>query len=373
MIYHLRKHNATLAACCRTCKTWLLTARYYLFRHVCLTTPRAYNRFVETLNHSLDLPTRVHTLTVNECHIPHSSSFDISPVLLRATQLSHLHLRMAHGVTVHASPLLNTVYPKLTTIILAGGTYHGLDILCLLRACPDLRVLSLIDVDGGIITAGVPPMALFQPQQPHIPPSGIKKLVFLRVSESVEWCLLHSALRVKFQLHHLEMDGDLIADNPCPQILWDSQSSLRSLVLHHNPDIDHMGAESAEIRLLRLSSLRSLSFEPAANLWDWTPNYIIDILNVINSDCIEDIRLSFILPCRVGGSFKSVDEALGSFTQPDVRITVVVVFCGEHISYRHHAVSDVLQGFPLLRERGPNVTMALTDHYGRFPKETIRY
>ncbi|KAH9930275.1 uncharacterized protein B0H18DRAFT_994120 [Fomitopsis serialis] len=323
------------------------TARYYLFGYVRLTARRAYDRFVDTLNHSTDLPTHVRTLTIKKCHNPYSSSFDISPVLLRATQLSHLHLRIALGVTVRTSRLVNTVYPKLSTIILAGGTYHGLDILRLLRACPDLRDLCLMD-----------------PQQPDIPPSGIKKLVFLRVSGL--------ALRVKFQLQHLEMEGNLVADNPCPQILWDSQSSLRSLVLHHSPDID-IDHTDAETRSLRLSSLRSLSFEPATNLWEWSPDYIIDMLNVTNADCIEDIRLSFILPCYGGVDFKSVDEALGSSTRPNVRITVAIVFGGQSISYRHDVVSDVLQGFPLLRERGPNVTMTLTDQYGRFPKEIIRY
>ncbi|TFY67282.1 hypothetical protein EVJ58_g1724 [Rhodofomes roseus] len=259
IIYHLRKHKGTLATCCLTCKTWRPTARHYLLRHVRLTTEHAYDRFVDALDHSPNLPACVRSLTIKRGHVPHSDPFEFSSVLLRVTQLSHLHLKFATRVVICTSPIVNTVYPFLSTIILRGGIYHGPNIARLLSACPTLRTVRLIDVDGGPVD-DVPPSfhidsggdtpptfdfgASLEPSYWDIPSSTIQELVFLRVSESVEYYLLHGAIRFKFQLQSLEIDYDFGAEHACPQILWDSQSSLRTLVLHHIPDsdIDHFSA-----------------------------------------------------------------------------------------------------------------------------------
>ncbi|KZT68675.1 hypothetical protein DAEQUDRAFT_314961 [Daedalea quercina L-15889] len=369
IVFHLRKHRGALIACCLTCRAWLPTSRHYLLRHVRLTKKSSYNRFVEALDYAPELPAWVDKLTIKRNRRLSTRPFDISPVLLRLSGISHLHLDVAEHVTV--SPLLNTVYPSLSTIILNVGTYRGHDIARLFSLCPRLVSLRLVSVYGDHDD----PPSTVDSTQPGITNSSdtcIKDLVLLITSSSIVYHLLHSPIR--FELQSLEIDGHLFASTPCPRILWDSQSVLRSLVLRHSTwrERSDLNAVQETIGSLRLSALRSLSFEPVATPWLSTADHIVDFLNVINTDCIDDIRLALCTPAHnTPYDFSHVDQTLASFARPALRITIIIEFDGYTISGRHDLASSILSGYPQLRARGSRVQVVVTDKFGRFPKETF--
>lgn len=235
-IRHLRTDQEALVACCRTCRAWLPTSRYYLLRHVRLKTRPSYASF---LDHASELSGWVKRLTITEGSRSSSHPFDISPLLSHLTGINHLHLRVAWTVSVCAPSLLasNVVFPCLTTVILQRGIYDAQEIPLLLSAFPRLSYLRLSDVNDSNFGAVLPPMAEPMPSAPTDNPRGLRELVLLRTSVIIEYFLIHSSLH--FQLQSLEIDGNFIANSPCPRILWDSQASLRSLIIHHTPD--HIG------------------------------------------------------------------------------------------------------------------------------------
>lgn len=233
VIAHLRTDHKALIACCLTCRAWLPTSRYYLFRHVRLKTRQSYASFLDSLEHAPELPGWIKRLTVTESSRSSAHPFDISPMLSHLTGIHHLHLRVAWPVSVCAPSLLasSVVFPFLTTLILRGGKYDAQEIPQLLSAFPRLSYLRLSDVNdknfGPVLPLTVAPMSSAATDDS----GGPKELVLLRISVTIEYFLFHSSLR--FQLQSLEIDGNFIASSPCPRVLWDSQASLRDLVIHY--------------------------------------------------------------------------------------------------------------------------------------------
>ena len=236
VIRHLHADNEALIACCLTCRAWLPTSRYYLFRHVRLKTRQAYASFLDALQQSPELPGWIKRLTITESSRSPAHPFDVSPMLVRLTGITHLHLRAAWAVSVCAPFLLepDVVFPFLTTLILRGGMYDAQEMPLLLSAFPMLSYLRLADVNDRNFGTVLPPTINAIQTTTTNDRSGPSELVLLRTSVKIEYSLFYGTLR--FQLESLEIDGNFVANSPCPRLLWDSQASLRSLVTHHTPE-----------------------------------------------------------------------------------------------------------------------------------------
>ena len=398
VICHLHADNEALIACCLTCRAWLPTSRYYLFRHVRLKTRKSYASFLDSLQHSPDVLGWIKRLTITESSRSSHHPFDVSPMLVHLPNITHLHLRVAWAVSVCAPSLLASgiVFPSLTTLILRGGVYDAQEMPLLLSAFPMLSNLRLCDVNDRNLGAVPQPIAHPNESATRSDSSGLSELVLLRTSVAIEYFLFHSTLR--FYLQSIEIDGNFCANSPCPRVLWESQASLHSLVIHHTPDHPGRrkmsGAYSAiiyrRISMLRqflqavphnfgslqLRSLRSLSIEPKPNWMMAAGEHIVDILHVITPGQIEDIRVGFVLQrshdFQSRPDFWRIDEALTSLIRPGVRFTIAVVYDDGGVHQRHAMLKGFLKNFRQLIAGGADVRVMMTDALGRFSKETFR-